>query len=226
MEIKNLDTRLQRLTDTLSHLLDGKFDAIELYEELPDDPLGQIEETVEYLVMDTKTISVANRDKEVSLLMQQEALANQQRHIEAQERELEAKAKTIARQAEAILELSTPILEVWDEIMVLPIVGVIDTRRSELVLHSLLETISNKRTKWVVIDITGVESVDTQTADHLLKMVRAARLLGTSCVLSGVRPAIAQTFIGLDIDIGELVTKRNLREALAHCLAHQRGAAG
>ena len=116
MQIPDLDGRLRRLTQALSHLLDGEFDAIDEYGDTSDDPLGRVEETVQFLVMDIKTITMANREKEASLLMQQE-------QIEQHERELQRKAETIAQQAAAIVELSTPILEVWDDVIVLPIIG-------------------------------------------------------------------------------------------------------
>ncbi len=225
MQIKNFDARLQRLSDTLAHLLVGDFDAIEQYEDVIDDPFGRIEETVEILVMDIKTVDMANRDKEASLLMQQEQLAEksellemQQQHIQHQAKDLLAKRETIDRQAAAIRELSTPILEVWDDVLVLPIIGAVDTHRSEELMASLLASIVRMRAKWAIIDVTGVDVADTRTAHYLMKVVRAAGLLGTSCLLSGVQPAVAQTLVNLGGGLGGLLTKRNLKEALKYCL--------
>lgn len=225
MAIADFDDRLRRLTETLSHLLEGEYDAIEPYGEIPDDPFGRIEETVEFLVLDVKTVALANRDKEASLLMQQDQLAAKTEELEAQrqrirqqELDLEIKAETIARQAEAIRELSTPILEVWDNVIVMPIIGVIDTRRSVEIMTSLLDNVARARTKWVIIDITGVEVVDTGTGEYLIKVCRAASLLGVSCLLCGIRPAVAQTLVEIGVELSEVSTKRSLKEALHHCL--------
>jgi rsbT co-antagonist protein RsbR len=214
MQIPNLDARLQRLTATLAQLLAGEFDAIALDTEVGDDLLGRIEETVLFLVMDIKTVTLANRDKEAVLLLQQAQL-------DKQGRELAAKLETIDRQATAIRELSTPILEVWKDILVMPIIGVVDTPRSVAMLTDLLDAIARMRTKWVIIDITGVAFVDTATADRLLALVRVAGLLGARCTLCGIQPAVAQTLVMLGADLQELVTKRNLADALRHCLTHE-----
>jgi rsbT co-antagonist protein RsbR len=229
MQIKDIETRLQRLTDTLVQLLDGDFDSIDLHREIANDALGRIEETVQFLIMDIKTVSYANREKEDALVLQQELLASkieqlerQRRQILMQERELTAKAATIELQTVAIRELSTPILEVWEDVLVLPIVGAIDTNRSESIMVELLAQIQRMQTKWVILDITGVELVDTQTADHLLKVVRAASLLGCSSLLCGVQPAVAQTLVGIGVELLELTTARTLKNALRHCLLHMR----
>jgi rsbT co-antagonist protein RsbR len=224
-QIKDVDARLKRLTETLAHLLEGEFAKIDAYSEVEDDPLGRIEETVQSLVMDIKTVSSANAEKEACLLMQQgelaaksELLEVQRKSIEQHEQELRVKAETIERQAVAIRELSTPVLEVWDDVLVLPVIGTVDTHRSERIMSNLLDSIVEKRTQWVIIDITGVEVVDTRTADHLIKMVRAAGLLGTSCLLCGLQPAVAQTLVGVGVELTEIVTERNLKQALAHCV--------
>lgn len=229
MQFNELDARLERLAITLADLLEGNFDAID-YPEVRDDPLGRIEEAVQFLVMDTKTVAIANRDKEASLLLQQQQLAakselleQQRHHIGQQEQDLEAKVEMIERQAAAILELSTPILDVWDDVVVLPVIGIVDTRRAEEIMTGLLDGIARRQARWVIIDVTGVEHVDTRTADHLLKVVRAASLLGTSCLLCGIRPAFAQTLAHIGADLAEVATKRNLKAALEHCLIERRG---
>lgn len=232
MPIHDFDARFQRLTETLALLLDGQFDAIDLHGELPDDALGRVEETVRLLVMDIKTVSFANREKEAALVLQQDLLAakieqleQQRQQIRLQEQELTIKAQTIERQTAAILELSTPILEVWDDVLVLPIVGAIDTARSEAIMAGLLEQIRRAQTKWVILDVTGVEIVDTHTADHLIKVVRAASLLGCASLLCGVQPAVAQTLVSLGVELSELSTARTLKDALRHCLLQMRGTA-
>jgi len=134
-------------------------------------------------------------------------------------RALEAKLGTIETQAAAIRELSTPIMDIWEDILLLPIVGLLDTRRSADVMSNLLAAIAQKQSKHVILDITGVELVDTRTADYLIKVVRASRLLGTRCVLTGLSPAVAQTLVEIGADLSEVTTMRSLREGLRHCLA-------
>jgi rsbT co-antagonist protein RsbR len=216
MQIQDLDERLRRLTTTLAQLLAGEYDAIAMDAQFRADLLGRIEETVMFLVMDIKTVTLANRDKETVLLLQQAQLAEQ-------ERELAAKLETIEQQAAAIRRLSTPILEVWKDVLVVPIIGIVDARRSSEVLADLLDAIARMQTKWVILDVTGVGFVDATTADRLLAMMRAAGLLGARCLLSGIQPAVAQTLVQLGADLGELETKRNLADALHHCILRVNG---
>lgn len=125
----------------------------------------------------------------------------------------------LARQREmTIRELSTPVMEVWEDVLVLPVVGVVDTRRSMEIMNTLLERIVSVQAKCVIIDITGVEVVDTKTADYLLRVSRAANLLGTRCVLTGLSPAVAQTLVEIGADLTEVRTLRNLKEGLRDCL--------
>lgn len=217
MEIDKLDARLQRLTETLARLLDGEFEEVDAYSEVPDDLLGQIEETVQFLALDLKTIAVANRDKEASLLLQREELNARKARIDAQLRELDERAETIARQADEIRELSTPVLQIWRGILALPIIGTVDRARSEAIMHGLLQAIAARRARWVILDLTGVE-IDTATADGLLRMTRAAAMLGSRCLFSGVSPEVAQTMVRLGVDLGQVTCTRNFEAALSHCL--------
>ena len=139
-------------------------------------------------------------------------------------RELENKLGTIETQAAAIRELSAPVMEIWDHTLLLPMVGTLDTRRSEELLSTLLDSIVATQAKYVILDITGVEVVDTKTADSVLKVARAAKLLGVSCVLTGLSPAVAQTLVEIGADLGELQTLRNLKEGLRDCLQQMRRA--
>ncbi|HLT38124.1 MAG TPA: XylR N-terminal domain-containing protein [Enhygromyxa sp.] len=132
--------------------------------------------------------------------------------------ELQRKIELVERQALAISELSTPVLEIWDDVLVLPVVGIVDTRRSIEIMEALLERISATHAKFVIIDVTGVEVVDTKTADYLTKVVRAASLLGTRCVLTGLSPAVAQTLVDVGANLGEIVTRRDLKDGLEVCL--------
>lgn len=130
----------------------------------------------------------------------------------------EERLETIERQRLAIADLSAPIIDVWDGILALPVVGLVDTQRSIELTERLLNRIASSGTRSVIVDLTGVDIVDTMTANHLLQMIRAASLLGTLSVLSGISPQIAQTLVQLDVDLSEITTVRNLKEALKVCL--------
>jgi len=130
----------------------------------------------------------------------------------------EQRVETIERQRLAIVDLSAPIIDVWDGILALPVVGLVDTERSIELTERLLERIAESGAQSVIVDLTGVDVVDTMTANHLLQMIRAASLLGAFSVLSGISPQIAQTLVQLDVDLTEITTVRNLKEALKTCL--------
>jgi len=134
--------------------------------------------------------------------------------------DLRDKLRTIEEQARAIRELSTPIMEIWTDILLLPIVGVVDTRRSMEIMNNLLEAIVASQSRCVIVDVTGVDVVDTKTADYLLKVVRAAGLLGTRCVLTGLSPAVAQTLVEIGADMTEVETLRSIKDGLKRCLKH------
>ncbi|MCB9754951.1 MAG: XylR N-terminal domain-containing protein [Myxococcales bacterium] len=136
--------------------------------------------------------------------------------------ELERQTALIQEQEAAISELSTPVMEIWDDILVLPIVGVVDTRRSLELMTNLLDRIVETQSRCVIIDVTGVEVVDTKTADYLLKVIRAANLLGSRCVLTGLSPAIAQTLVEIGADLTEVNTLRNIKDGLKDCLRYIR----
>jgi rsbT co-antagonist protein RsbR len=120
----------------------------------------------------------------------------------------------IAEQAEALLELSTPVVKLWDGIVALPLVGTLDSARTQVVMEALLHTLVDTGSEHAIIDITGVPAVDTQVAQHLLKTVQAARLLGAECIISGIRPQIAQTVVALGIEFGDIHTKASLADAM------------
>jgi rsbT co-antagonist protein RsbR len=120
----------------------------------------------------------------------------------------------IAEQSAALLELSTPVVRLWEGIVTLPLVGTLDSARTQVVMEQLLEALVSTGSDHAIIDITGVPAVDTQVAQHLLKTVMAARLLGAECIISGIRPQIAQTVVGLGIDFGTIATKSSLSDAL------------
>jgi rsbT co-antagonist protein RsbR len=127
----------------------------------------------------------------------------------------------ILRQQKELLELSTPVVRLWDNILALPLIGTLDSARTQVVMQNLLEAIVETRSDYAIIDITGVPVVDTLVAQHLLKTVAAARLMGADCLISGIRPQIAQTIIHLGVDLSEVTTKATLADAFE--LALRRG---
>ena len=124
----------------------------------------------------------------------------------------------ISRQQREMLELSTPVVKLWDGVLALPLIGTLDSERTQIVMETLLQRIVDTGSEIAIIDITGVPTVDTLVAQHLLKTVAAARLMGADCIISGVRPQIAQTIVHLGVDLGNIVTKANLADALSIAL--------
>ncbi|MFF1463486.1 STAS domain-containing protein [Streptomyces sp. NPDC058330] len=135
---------------------------------------------------------------------------------------LEVYAKTreeiISAQAEQLMELSTPVVKLWDGVVAVPLVGTLDSARTQVVMEKLLQALVDTGSDQAIIDITGVPAVDTEVAQHLLKTVVAARLMGAECIISGIRPQIAQTIVALGIQFGDIVTKSSLADALKHAL--------
>lgn len=122
--------------------------------------------------------------------------------------------QTISEQTRALVEMSTPVATLWDDILMLPIVGIIDSKRAQDIMTSTLRRISETRAKIFILDISGVSVMDTAVANHIIKVTRATRLMGCQALLSGVSPAIAQTIVALGVEVGALQTKATLRDAL------------
>lgn len=149
----------------------------------------------------------------VNLLLEDLSLAKRQN--EAQLGQIEEKNREIAeRQSMALRELSTPIIAVWDGVLTLPVIGMVDTERSADMMDALLERVVQDQATHVIIDITGVSVLDTRTADHFIRMAKAVRLLGANCYLTGISPAIAQTMAQLGIDTSSVRTLRRLSDGL------------
>ena len=201
--ISELESRLKRAEQTLTRVADGDFEQ-SIVIGSDSDALASLEMGINFMILDLRAMMEENRAQEQRLRRQAEELA--------------AKLVKIEQQEAAIRELSTPVIEVWDDVLVLPIVGILDTKRSVELMNNLLQSIVRTQSKNIIIDITGVEVVDTKTADYLLKVVRAARLLGARCVLTGLGPAVAQTLVDIGADLTEVTTLRNLKEGLKHCL--------
>jgi rsbT co-antagonist protein RsbR len=130
-----------------------------------------------------------------------------------------SREELIARQQSEMLELSTPVVKLWDGILALPMIGTLDSSRTQVVMESLLQKIMDTGSEIAIIDITGVPTVDTLVAQHLIKTVTAARLMGAECIISGIRPQIAATIVHLGVDLGNVATKASLADAFILALS-------
>ncbi|HYC32868.1 MAG TPA: STAS domain-containing protein [Gemmatimonadales bacterium] len=129
--------------------------------------------------------------------------------------------EVILRQQSDMLELSTPVVKLWDGVLALPMIGTLDSARTQVVMETLLQRIVDTGAEVAILDITGVPTVDTLTAQHLIKTVTAARLMGADCIISGIRPQIAQTIVHLGVNLGDVTTKATLADAFAVALARR-----
>jgi rsbT co-antagonist protein RsbR len=161
----------------------------------PDDPMGALTACVNMMI---------------------DTLALQREETVTYQRELEDQINTIEKQRAAIQELSTPIIEVWSGVLCVPIVGVLDSGRASEMTHALLNAVVEKKARFAVIDITGIDAMDTGATDHFLRMARAVRLLGAECVLSGLSPGVARTITHMGIDLQGVESHRTLRDALQY----------
>jgi rsbT co-antagonist protein RsbR len=126
-----------------------------------------------------------------------------------------AREAVIARQQRELMELSTPVVKLWDGVLAVPLIGTLDSERTQIVMETLLQGIVDTNSTMAIIDITGVPTVDTLVAQHLLKTVAAARLMGADCIISGIRPQIAQTIVHLGLTLSEVTTKATMADAIA-----------
>jgi rsbT co-antagonist protein RsbR len=159
----------------------------------------------------TEAQTLADRTWEISVLVDKIGLYTTEAYQQSRE-------AVIARQQAELLELSTPVVRLWENILALPLIGTLDSERTQVVMENLLEKIVQSEATIAIIDITGVPTVDTLVAQHLLKTVSAARLMGADCIISGIRPQIAQTIIHLGIDLSQVITKATLADAFAVAL--------
>lgn len=137
-------------------------------------------------------------------------------------RELTERIELIGRQREAIETLSVPVIEVWSGVLCIPIVGVLDSGRAADITQALMNAVVRKKARYTIIDLTGIEIMDTTSADHFLRMARSVTLLGAKCALSGIHPNIARTIIHMGLDLGGLKSFRTMREALKFCVRRDR----
>ena len=150
-----------------------------------------------------------------------ERLAQVRRETQAFEQELDGQLSTIEKQRAAIRELSTPMIEVWAGVLCVPIVGVIDSSRAAEMTSALLTAVVEKKVRFTIIDITGIEAMDTRATDHFLRMARSVRLLGAECVLSGINPNVARSIVHMGVELNGIETYRSLRDALQHHVRRQ-----
>jgi rsbT co-antagonist protein RsbR len=143
---------------------------------------------------------------EASLLLDQLGLFTSETYQKGRE-------EVISRQQQELMELSTPVVQLWDGILALPLIGTLDSARTQVVMESLLQAIVDTGSAIAIIDITGVPFVDTLVAQHLLKTIAAARLMGADCIISGIRPQIAQTIVHLGVELNDVITKATLADA-------------
>src|SRR6185369_8130869 len=195
--------RMQRIIEGLSYATVDKFAAcLDLLRsgDQKDDDFGELEMAFTVFVEELSSAKTALKD-------------TLNKHEQAN-RELEMKLQMIEMQQAAIRDLSTPIIEVWAGVLCLPVVGIVDSQRSAEMTETLLETIVSKQARMAIVDITGIDVMDTKTADHFIKMARAVRLLGAECIISGINPGIAQTLTHIGVDLTGIRTLRSLRDAL------------
>ena len=194
-KIKNLHERLERLEDVLASAAAMQLDVRVNSEE--DDELASSEQAIDVLLEDFASLLAERKQTE---------------------RELQDKLLTIRKQQEAINELSTPVIKVWDNLLVLPIIGTLDSQRTQSMMEALLQEITTTGCKYAILDITGVAVVDTMVANHLIKTITAAGLMGAVCILSGISPTIAQTIVHLGIDLSGIKTRGNMMEAVKYVI--------
>jgi len=192
MSIENLEQRLERILFCISAAACGELD--HAIEATHDDELAPIEHGVNLLIGDIRE------------LLEQERAQSQQLAQKHQE--------VIRLQQDALLEMSAPVSQVWDDVLVMPLVGAIDTSRAQQITESLLDAITRKQAAVVIIDIAGVPEADTQVANHLLRTAAAAGMLGAEVIITGVSPANAQTLVRLGVDLSAIRTLGSLQQGL------------
>ena len=183
------------------------------------DELGELAEAFHHM-------TDAVREREAQSKESREALQKLAGELEVlllRERE---KNEALSRLRATVDVLSTPVLSVWKDVLALPIVGAVDEQRAQKMMEKVLEEVARTQCRFMILDITGVEAVDASTADRLLKVAAAVEMLGARCLVTGIRPVVAQTLLSLDVSFGDLRTLRTLEDALRHCLQHLAKAPG
>ena len=194
--------RINHIEDVLSSIAAGNLD-LRIESDIEDDFSG-VEQAINLLIEDlTHELRKSNQMKS---------------EMEDKLRKIQEQQKTILQQQEDLMELSSPVSKVWENILILPVIGTLDSQRTQIMMENLLQKIVSTGCTTAILDITGVPTVDTQVANHLLKTVTAARLLGAECIVSGISPAIAQTIVHLGISLTNILTKATLQDAMIYAL--------
>ncbi len=207
-EVDAMGRAIRDLESTIAAVRRGETDVEVTSDYPPDHPIGALAAAVSETIL---------------------ALASSKRARELQEIELETRIQTIRDQQAAILELSSPVIEVWRGVLTLPIVGTVDSSRATTMTSNLLEAVSRTNAGLAIIDVTGVHSIAADVCDHILRMARCVRLIGSDCALSGMRPEVARTIVELGFDLGQVRSFPTLRAALTshvRTMAATRASAG
>lgn len=205
----------------LQELLNGMIESVDAKAQEARDmtlSLAMSISEVSQVLTEVRNGNLSVRISETALKAQDPLVAGLARLLNETVDEIKEREALRFRQQIAIEELSTPILKLWDGVLVLPVIGVVDSRRSMVLMEKLLDEIVATQSQYVIIDVTGVVTLDTQTASHFIKLTRAAALLGTRCMLTGIRPAVAQALVAIDVDLSVITTKTNLQAGLRECL--------
>jgi rsbT co-antagonist protein RsbR len=236
MNIDDLEARLRGLAEVMERLGLGHYDREITARQ---DALGAVEEGVNDLVLDLQALHLGNSEKAAYLELQQRALAAKEEQLREQtealahhfatiqaqqvllderERELATMLATIRAQSESIRELTVPIIEVEDGIVALPVIGTIDAARAREIMETVLAHVVAHRSRHVILDLTGVGAIDTQTTDYLEKVVGGVRMLGARCIVCGLNPTTAQILVDLGANLASIQTFRSLKDGLRDSL--------
>jgi len=202
LNLSKVKERIEQIEDVLSSVAAGDLN-IRLEVEIEDDLTG-IEEAINILIDD--------------LTYELTQSKNMQNELQEKLEKIQEQQKTIIQQQEDLLELSSPVSKVWDNVLILPVIGTLDSQRTQIMMENLLQKIVDTGCTMAILDITGVLTVDTQVANHLLKTTTSARLLGAECIISGISPAIAQTIVHLGINLSSIKTKATLQDAMIYAM--------
>lgn len=202
LNLTNVKERIEHIEEVLSSVAAGDLD-IRIETKVEDDLTG-IEEAINILIDDL------THELKESIHMQND--------LQEKLKKIQEQQKTIVQQQEDLMELSSPVSKVWDNILILPVIGTLDSQRTQVMMENLLQKIVDTGCTMAILDITGVPTVDTQVANHLLKTTTSARLLGADCIISGISPAIAQTIVHLGIDLSAIRTKATLQDAMIYAM--------
>ncbi|MCA9686464.1 MAG: STAS domain-containing protein [Myxococcales bacterium] len=206
------------LEEILADAAGGNFHEVEVG---PDDELAAVELGVNTVLADLRRqiaeTGALNRELDLKI-------AERTRELQAKLEQITNQHDLIQRQRDAILELSTPVMQLWTDIIAMPVIGIIDGTRADAIMERLLTAISNRRARHAILDLTGVESLDTASAAHFARIIAAAGLIGARCVLTGIQSSAALALTDLGVEFENIETHRDLQSGLRACLLEGRGA--